>query len=1336
MRNVWILSVAMLLAWSIPFATDLPASADVPRSVTFIDVGSSKFDSTSAPSFISAADWNDDGSMDLLFNGHRLFRNNGPPDWSFTLMTSTFQSTTSGASNGAWADWDGDGDQDLYQACGKGTADRFWENQGPPGYELMDVSSTALGAFSNVDPSTGSSWGDYDMDGDLDLYVGNGEDWNDGDPITYPDHMLRNENGTSFTDVTSAVGMRTSDPYYTRGVTWGDFNNDHWQDVYISHYRIRENLLFVNQHDGTFTEEGQIRNCSGLYDTHRYYDTTTGQWYGPMWGHTIGSSWADFNRDGNLDLFTSDFVHKYVGPTSGGGYDIRGYICDDGKLYINEGAPNYHYTDFRNTSGIPIWPIGGAGVYRGDQTFAGVTVGDYDNDGWEDLYIPQVYADLPYTTPHMYHNKGPTPQGSMPDGTVFEDVTNTMGMKGADTYANMYLDYDSDGDLDLITGGGDTWDGSRWTNYRVRLYQNQGTGSNAWLEVDLNGTGKNRDAVGARVVLRYSVGGDERMLLREVRAGTGHAHQQPSVLHFGLGSDPLTDSYIFDSMEVHWPDGLVQIVDAVELNRKVYVDHPTAEGPSAGLVSVSPVSPIEDSLVTITVQASPGDVPLAGFQWDIDADNHFDVWTTAPTVAFTTYEEGLHHVRCRAVDIDRLAGEVYPIEFTTLNAAPVIELHDMYVDMDAELFLPEDAVSDTPSDLRNLTWNVEWGDGSTSQGRYLMNASHSFKEQGTFAISVAAEDGSGPVSAGTKVYVRNVPPWGWVETSEGNGTVYPEDQYITLVPRIFDTVSDTEDKGLRWDFGDGEEQTSFEAVSETRHTYPKQGEYLVRAYVMDSYGAVGVLSGNVSVINLPPVLELAYPGADSIIAEEDSRVDLEDRISASDTFSDEKSLEFSWDLGDGNTTDWAKTPDLIHSYPSMGNYSAVCKARDDDGAEDSLEIRIEVSNLPPEVSELDPIPELSEDQAIEVIVHATDTPSDSKGLTYRFDLGDGRVVSWGPVLGFSYPTSGHYDLTVTVTDGDGASSTVSTLVMVRNDPPSAEVQTSSRSVNEDGTITFMAASLSDSINDMAHLTVSWDMGDGTLLEGREVNYSYPSRGRYVVEMTVSDGDQDIVKSVTVNVANVAPVPSSSASKLELNVSEIVSLSAEGSYDTPSDNGSLSFFWELGDDTTLEGMTVEHQYSEVGTYWVLLTVTDNNGAVGSTELVLTVIGGEGGGDIDEQGPDGLLIAAVVIMVMLAVLLMAALAVILVLRRRGAEPALSPVQVPATYPLPYMTQRSRLTAAVPFQTLPGGAGPPSPAAGPVHGRATAPPHAAATNTSVPPMAPVGTSVPSVPPPPLPP
>nr|NIP36259.1 VCBS repeat-containing protein [Thermoplasmata archaeon]NIS12722.1 VCBS repeat-containing protein [Thermoplasmata archaeon]NIS20639.1 VCBS repeat-containing protein [Thermoplasmata archaeon]NIT78024.1 VCBS repeat-containing protein [Thermoplasmata archaeon]NIU50315.1 VCBS repeat-containing protein [Thermoplasmata archaeon] len=111
-----------------------------------------------------------------------------------------------------------------------------------------------------------------------------------------------------------------------------DFDNDGDVDIHVSNYRIRPNFLWQNDGTGHFTN---VASQKGVTGDPLYY-----QGYGPYYGHTIGSSWADWNNDGHMDIWEANLVHKYVGGT-----DIRGYICDDSKFYRNNGPPSWDFTD-------------------------------------------------------------------------------------------------------------------------------------------------------------------------------------------------------------------------------------------------------------------------------------------------------------------------------------------------------------------------------------------------------------------------------------------------------------------------------------------------------------------------------------------------------------------------------------------------------------------------------------------------------------------------------------------------------------------------------------------------------------------------------------------------------------------------------------------------------------------------------------------------------------------------------------------------------------------------------------------------------------------------------
>ncbi|MGA1822752.1 MAG: PKD domain-containing protein, partial [Thermoplasmatota archaeon] len=1226
----------------------------------FIDVASERFDDTSTPNFISAGDWNGDGYSDILVNGYRLYRNSGPPDYNYSLQSNVFQSSTAGSVNGVWADYDGDGDLDLYQGCRKDTADRLWENRGPPGFELSDVSADVFGTWKNVGPNTGNAWSDYDGDGDLDIYVGSGEDWNDGDPVYYQDYMLRNENGVSFTDVTSQAGM-SGENMYARGTTWGDFDNDGLDDLYVSHYRIRENHLFVNHGDGTFSEEGIERNCSGTHDETWYRDTTAGQLYGKtMWGptngHTIGSSWADFNRDGNLDLWTSDFVHKYVGYI-GSWYDIRGYVCDDGNLYINDGAPYHTFTDYRNTSGIPIWPVGGQGTYRGDQTFSGVTVGDFDNDGWEDIYIPQVYGDLPYTTPHLFRNLGTNVGSDVPNGTVFEDVTDNLGIVGANTYANLFLDYDNDGDLDLITGGGDTWDssGGVWTGYRLRLFENQGSNGNKWLRVDLNGPEGNPDAIGARVSIPVPVSAPvNHLMTREVRAGTGHAHQSSPILHFGFGTEVAPENYDSYKMTVYWPDGGVQYVDIEELNTTITVDYPAESFPEINSVSVT--DPLwEDNLTKITVDAVPGSGTISRYLWDLDSDNHFDKVTTDNHIEFMVYHSGLRFVRCLVENSNGLGREAAHIKVDPANVPPAVtgpfvsELTG-YVDDTADL--SAFSVSDSPSDMKNMTWRVSWGDGTFTDGVGKLAGSHIYTTPVESIFSLNVTDGDLWNNISYIIRISNVPPWGYIEPEGGNTTSYYEDEIVRLNALIFDTPSDDTEHMVQWSFDGGITYGTWESAAYVRRSFAETGIHNISARIRDGYDGISEIRGSVMIENPVPYLDVRYKTA-KIEVDEDHELDMDGWVDGGDTASDLPGLRYRWDFGDGNVTEWYASPDVYHTYERQGTYYAVCTVIDDDEGVGNASFRVEVSNVPPLIGSIDPLPEVYEDQSFTIEASASDTISDSDSLRYSYDLGDGRVFEGTDSIEVYYRSSGTYSVTVTVFDDDGDSDSTLTTIMVVNRPPegSMQVEIPSGRLTEDQPVYFRAVDLSDETLDLLNLTVRWNFGDGSgEKSGMSVNHTYVRKGSFRVRMIISDGDDETEKTRNLIVDNVPPTADFTAGSIDVKVGEKVSFDAGASWDTPSDIPYLTYRWDFGDESTGTGMRTNHTYTAPGNYTVKLDVFDDDGAVSQAYMSVMVVGGDSGVASGRDDNTALTVTIIVlVLLILAAVIVAGIIITVRIRR---------------------------------------------------------------------------------------
>ena len=321
--------------------------------------------------------------------------------------------------------------------------------------------------------------------------------------ITYPDLLLINDKGTAFR-------LAWSDARYrARGVTACDFDSDGDLDVYVSNYRLQPNVLWLNDGAGRFTDVTTEHNAVA---TSPGFDG----------GHSIGAAWGDFDNDGQFDLFAGNFAHV----------DGRG-DQPKSRFLRNLGPLKKHAFQDLGTCG---------GFYQ--ESYATPAAGDCDNDGDLDLFFTTVYGTASFgkkNTPVLYRNDGKF---------VFTDATAAAGLADLPpTYQAAWADFDNDGDLDLAAGG--------------RLFENGGS-ANHWLKVRLEGDGKrvSRSAIGAQV--RIKVG--DRVLTRQVEAGTGEGNQNDLVLHFGLGA---TASRL--TLEVFWPDGTVQTLRRVRTDRVVVV---------------------------------------------------------------------------------------------------------------------------------------------------------------------------------------------------------------------------------------------------------------------------------------------------------------------------------------------------------------------------------------------------------------------------------------------------------------------------------------------------------------------------------------------------------------------------------------------------------------------------------------------------------------------------------------------------------------------------------------------------------------------------------------------
>jgi chitodextrinase len=1163
----------------------------------------------SGGNFYDWGDYDRDGHQDLLVDGRRLFRNLGPPDWTFQDVTAQAGlDGLPGVNTGIWGDYDNDGDLDLYLAGGGWSTstptrnDHLMRNNGPPDWDFTEVTNEA-GAVVDDYPSVAAAWGDIDGDGDLDLYVANYEN---GEMTAYwPDTLWMNDGDGTFTDASTSSGIRAAtEP--GRSIGFCDYDQDGDMDIHVGNYRLRPNFLWRNDGTGHFTNVAQ---AAGVTGDANYY-----QGYGPYYGHTIGAAWADWNNDGLFDLWEANLVHKYVSPE-----DIRGYICDDSKFYRAKGAPAWDFEDVRPSTGIATKPVGGAGTYRGDELYSGIAWADVDNDGDLDVYMPQVYGELDYAYSCLYINNG--------DGT-FQDLGDIYGTRVWDTYGSAWADYDEDGDLDLATGGKTPFGGA----YHNHLFRNSGN-ANGYLRLILEGRGSNRDALGTRVT---AIVGNTTMARQVEGSTSSHGQMGDLPVEFGLGRASSIDTVI-----IRFPSGEEVVLLDVATNQTLTVKEPIHQ--PVPTIAASNALPLEDEVVTLSTpgMAAATSRDSATYVWDTDGDWIFETRTGPAVLDISWPTAGRRDVRVgaqREYDGLRYISVSSPVAVTVLNAAPVAEAGPpLTIAEDGVGTLDGSASTDTASDRPHLEY--EWTvDGTTLGWGTDPNTTVSWPEQGTHVAELRVRDDDGLLDMDSvAIAVVNLAP---VVDVLDDMAAY-EDDVVTLRGSATDTPSDQAGLSYRFDPGDGP-LTGWLSRPEFDHTYKSAGVRRVTVEARDGDGAIGVGGFNITVVNVPPTASVSVtPRA----VKEGQSVTVQGSVD--DTLSDVDALQWRLDLGDGNVTDWKHRPvqKVTHSYDRAGNYTVVLWAIDDDGDTASAASQLVVTNVPPHVELSGSAVAVKEDETVHLTAFATDTAHDLGNITFAWDLGDGTTMGPGDVseVAHGYPRKGTYQVSVTVRDDDGAEAMASVAVKVENAAPEAVATATPAMVLEDAPVTLDASGSTDTPSDVANLTCEWDLGEGRRVTGRTVNVSWSGSSRLTVILYVTDDDGAVSEAyVPVEVRNKSPTALASVDRTEARVGGSFRFTAYGLDDTPSDLANLTVLWELGDGAVLTGIEIIHAFDEAGDYVVKLTIKDDDGA--TCELYVAVSVTEEQSVLSSPPLRYGLIIAVVLVVVVTVLV--------VMRRRGS------------------------------------------------------------------------------------
>ena len=334
-------------------------------------------------------------------------------------------------------------------------------------------------------------------------------------------------------------------------------------------------------------------------------------------------------------------------------------------------------------------------------------------------------------------------------------------------------------------------------------------------------------------------------------------------------------------------------------------------------------------------------------------------------------------------------------------------------------------------------------------------------------------------------------------------------------------------------------------------------------------------------------------------------------------------LRYFWDFGDGNTSE---QPVIAHAYGAPGRYEAVLSildARSDEPRGNRLRLPVHVRNAPVAVPGDDVVVAPGEPVAF---AGGGSQPSDAPISRYIWNFGDGNIAI-GQDVTKAYDAPGVYRAVLRVEDDSAhpCDFGLSTRQVTVNASPIAEAGTDQTTVV--GATVALDASSSYDV-DGAVGSYSWDMGDGTVLNGASVNHAYSSSGSFNVTLVVKDESGVANNSASDNltvVVNAPPEPAISMLPRPVAVGEVTDLSAAGSVDP--DGEIVSYMWEFGDGAMAEGPEVQYAWTSPGVKTVTLTVTDNSGTPSATQQTMMNVE-VSAAPVADAGPDQALTASVV------------------------------------------------------------------------------------------------------------